>query len=70
MPPAPDVPSDMPGSNGSSGFQTSRPASAHSGTHMGSDTAQFHAGSRVLYNRDGVPVKGTVAKLTAGSLVL
>ena len=58
----PQLPPSRPDSNGFPHMGTSRPASASGNT----DSAQFHAGSRVLYNRDGIPVKGTVAKLTQG----
>lgn len=59
--PPPSMPPDMlPPSNGYRDDTRSRPPSAG----FGSDAKQFHAGSRVLYNRDQVPVKGTVAKMT------
>lgn len=52
---------DMPAAPGSGGT-----AASQGPTDEQTPTApRFRAGSRILYNNDGVPVKGTVAKPNA-----
>lgn len=60
---APQLPPELPPPmNGQQDYSTSRPPSAGATPNA----AQYHAGARVLYNKDQVPVKGTVAKLATG----
>ena len=52
---------DMPAAPGSGGTAASQGPTDEQAT----TAPKFRAGSRILYNNDGVPVKGTVAKPNA-----